>query len=221
MHRLFQVEVTVFVTGSHRESFPCEYALAEALSKSEEGDHTLDWDNIATPSYEVRRSKHHRASITSISSGSKSMRASIAIKSYPKNRVCDSLDDALVFAEEILIARVKPEVLKKERQNCGKVDLEEEDGEKMTAEEELKLAAQYLENLAPPDEYVPESVRLILSKCVREEYQENETIWRQGDESFSAKLLLKGKLRASLDGNDISECVDIGNLLGYHVPKAN
>lgn len=39
-------------------------------------------------------------------------------------------------------------------------------------------------------------------------------IWNRGSDSYSAKLLIRGKLISYLDGNDASELIAQGNFIG-------
>ena len=48
-HRSYSVEVTIFVTGRHREGFPCAYALSEALT-AEDTHSSVDFNDVRTSS---------------------------------------------------------------------------------------------------------------------------------------------------------------------------
>ena len=52
LHHIFAIEVTIFVSGSHRDSFPCEFALAEALCRDSA---TLDYNDIYAETREPGR----------------------------------------------------------------------------------------------------------------------------------------------------------------------
>ena len=96
IHRLFHVEVSMFVTGSDRGGFPCEYALSEELAPQEAAEYhdddvdaDIDWNDMvkiaAVPTDDVERqslssSKVTRGSI-SVSPGTASMFATRALAS--------------------------------------------------------------------------------------------------------------------------------------------
>jgi hypothetical protein len=100
------LEVTIFVTGCS-EGFPCEFDLSGELSRTDETD------GLKCP---VKESAHFIGEQhTPVSRGSVSfaqdpaaMRASLFTRNFPRSRVCDDLDAALVFAEDVLIARADP-----------------------------------------------------------------------------------------------------------------
>jgi len=118
----------------------------------------------------------------------------------PKKRVCVDFDEALVFAEDILIALVDTTILTKE--NHLKHSLEQKCDEGLTIEEEKDLATHYLENLIRPDpssDAHRDAIRF-LSYFKREFYSRGQVVWKRGDKSDSAKLVLSGTLVASLGG---------------------
>ena len=210
MHQVFNVEVTIFVSGCHRESFPCDYALADALSAEIEST-VVDFSDAVAASDDTSKPHHGAISFTP---GSKSMEASQQLRSYPKNRVCSSLDQALEFAEDVLIARVDPLLLKRNKL-VRAVELSETDASR---DDELIVASLALENLAaaspiPPNE-VRKAVEAILALCVREEFTEQEIIWTQGSFSDSMKILVNGTLLANLEGTDVTERIAAGSTIG-------
>jgi len=214
LHRLFKIEVTIFVTGNHREGFPCEFDLSEALAS--EGDfETVDFNEVKTNT--ERPARAPRGSIC-VSPGSKSMKATRALRSYPKNRVCASLDEALQISEDILIAREDPAALVKENQMHIVGHLAYQKDGRMIQEEETRLAAKFLERLACSASLTESDARnaadAILSKAKREQFMQDDVVWQQGSESHDLKLVLSGRLVAHLEGTDIYEVVEIGNLVG-------
>jgi sulfate permease, SulP family len=214
MHTLFNVEVTMFVSGSHRSSFPCDYALAEALSKDEDKGTTLDFNDVdvdATP----KPARAPRGSVC-ITPGSKAMEASKTLRRFPRYHVCDSLDKALEFAEDVLVARRDPLLFQKEK--IRQLHPLEHSDSDLTLDDERILATLYLENLAASspisEREVKQAVSKILSLCRREEFTENQLIWKQGDKSDSMKVLVRGKLLANLAGTDVSEVINQGSTIG-------
>lgn len=131
----------------------------------------------------------------------------------PKNRVCTDFDEALIFAEDNLISFVDPEILTKEE--FLKHSLEQKSDQGLTPEEEKDLATHYVKNLIRPDPFHNENSDAIrfLSYFQREVYFKSQTIWKHGDQSNSAKLVLSGTLVASLP-NGFREEVPRGVVIG-------
>jgi len=135
----------------------------------------------------------------------------------PKNQVCVDFDEALVFAEDVLITFEDPTILTKESSLVH--FLEQRSDEGLTLEEEKDLATHYLQNLIRPDPLRNEKEDAIrfLSYFTREVYSKTQVVWRQSDISDSAKLILSGTLVASLGGRsgfreEIPRGVVIGEL---------
>lgn len=187
MHSRFNVSATIFVAG--RDGFPCEYALSEALSKQD-----VDEGNDGEELEQLTGSL-----------------ASIGHPSYRRNTICTNLDEALILAEDVLIAKQNPTLLQRDlevRQPTGYLSLDEE----------RRLAAQQLAFLFPRSDKVTNAATLLFSFFVREEYTANCAIWRQGDESTCAKLVVRGELIAycenSANTSVAAERVPVGNLVG-------
>lgn len=206
LHRSYGLEVTIFNTGRNREGFPCAYALSEALT-AEDAHVAVDFNDVKASSPTPARAP--RGSI-SVSPNSKSMRASMALRNFAKNHVFNNLDDALMLAEDILVAREKPKLLIKT------ASLEFHDHGDLGQEEEQRLAARYFENLTPDGTAfgTKQAISFLVSKATREEYKAGDVLWQQGDESDSAKLLVHGKLVATIQEADVVEHVSKGNILG-------
>ena len=187
MHRRFNVAATVFVAG--RDGFPCEYALSDALSK-QAGEGSID-------EFE----------------GFADSLASLGNPNYLRNRICENLDDALIFAEDVLIVRQNPSLLKRDREVVEPTGY-------LAPEEERRLAVQQLANLFPRNDEVSSAVKLLFSFFVREEYRAHQIIWRQGAESVCAKLLVRGDLIAYTESGAntstsmAAERVPTGNVVG-------
>ena len=177
MHKQFGVDTNIFVMGSHRGYFPCEYGLSTAILE-EGSDEEI---NI--------------------------------LKLIPKNQVCVGFDEALVFAEDILITRADPTLLKTENRLVHAL---ENKSDNLTEEEEKNLATHFLQNLIRPDPSSDEKRDAIkfLSYFTREVYSKNQVVWKHGDKSDSAKLVLFGNLVASMEGSDIREEIPQGVVIG-------
>jgi SulP family sulfate permease len=208
IHRSYSVEVTIFVTGKHREGFPCAYALSEALTV-EDTHETIDFNDVQVNSPKPARARRGSISVTP---GSKAMKASQALRAFAKNHVFDDLDAALMLAEDFLVARERPSLLKRSTQDF----LEHLDDEHLGEEEEKRLAVRCFENLVPDGKAfeTQRAIELLLSKMTREEYAEGSILWKHGEDSDCAKLLVYGALIATVDGTDVREKVKQGTLLG-------
>ena len=195
MRRVYQVKAVLFVIGSHREDFPCKYELSRELS-------TSDLDDMSETAA-LLQTANHSGNVTSLGISS-------------SNHIYSSFDEALIFAEDFLIARSDPKLWLKEQQIPRDCFDENEDTQRLTLSKERLLAEKYLGMLVPSDDSlkVREAVSLIMTKFTREEFGEGCLLWHEGDKSTSLKLLLSGKLVAYLDGTGVSGVICKGNLLG-------
>lgn len=142
------LEVTIFVTGCS-EGFPCEFDLSGELSRTDETD------GIKGP---VKESEHlhnpvSRGSV-SFAQDPAAMRASLFTRNFPRSRVCDDLDAALVFAEDVLIARVDPGFTHVDEQSILRrkrylVDEIVTDHRALSLDDELSLVNKCLRKLCP------------------------------------------------------------------------
>jgi SulP family sulfate permease len=135
------------------------------------------------------------------------------LKLIPKNQVCVGFDDALVFAEDILITRADPSLLKKESRI---VHLHEGKNEDLDELEEKELAIHYLQNLLRADSSSDgkRDATAFLSYFKREVFTKDEVVWKQGDKSDSAKLIICGQLTAIMEGTAVREEVPRGVVIG-------
>ena len=213
----------MFVTGSGRGGFPCEYALSEALAPPEavdqddDDDETgIDWNDmmVAAPPVDFDRQTSGqvaRGSI-SVSPGTPSMIASQSLTSLVIGApVCESLDDALKFAEDILIAREDPSIARDSR-----IDFDQSFRQSInvTADEEKYYAGKYLRGLLTESESLDDSISILLSLMERQEFISGQKLWEQGADSDSAKLLLSGELTSIIEDTGAYELVKRGNIVG-------
>jgi len=177
----------IFVMGSHRGYFPCKYELSTAILEGG-GDAGRAGDDEESNIKDV-------------------------LKRIAKNQVCVDFDEALVFAEDILITREDPSLLQKDNRL---VHLHEDKNEDLTQEEEKDLATHYLQNLVRPDPSSDEKRDAIvfLSYFEREVYSKKELVWKHGAKSDSAKLIVTGNLVASMEGTGVSEEIPRGVVIG-------
>ena len=107
LNRAFDVPVTLFVTGSSL-GFPCEYNLSAELSRPVEQKQKSRGSRSKSGSHGSLGTR--RGSIP-FAHKPFEMRESLLERGFSRNRVCDDLDEALKFAEDVLIARVDPDYL--------------------------------------------------------------------------------------------------------------
>ena len=208
IHRLYHIEVSIFVTGSGRGGFPCEFALSQALypkTTEEEEDAELDWKDVRDKNAR-RGSSLTRASI-SVAPGTAAFVASHALRP-PEGQVCESVDEALIFAEDVLIARVDPtnsgsSARIAEEEDCGSLNI--------TLDEERFLTQKFLKEMLGGSDSAMDIMRSYLE---RQEYLKGDYIWQQGNESDCAKLLVHGNLLSYIEGTNTSELVRRGNFVG-------
>ena len=214
MHRGFSIKIAIFVTGS-TGGFPCEYNLSEALSDSpivngESFPVDLRFRNDYPPKDEpLALFQTPRRSESSVESGTSFWQKDVS-KNIPSNYVCDSLDSALIFSEDILIALRDPALLDQD------ADYKMSDGVScslLSLELEKELAMRYFVNVFPGA--TSEDLTALLSFFEREKYLQDHIIWNQGDISDSVKLVVSGNLMA-LSANEAGRREEIrsGAMIG-------
>ncbi|MGK3738321.1 MAG: SulP family sulfate permease [Bacillariaceae sp.] len=231
IHRLFHVETSIFCTGSDRDGFPCEFALSEALSPTPTNT-TTDVSSNASASTHAKYDEENEMDLNdfqvlsppgisnlsmrgaiSISPHTASTMASEILATHMDGRVCETLDDALRFAEDILIAR-SDNTHEFHTYSCT---VDEVSSINMTLEEEQYRAKTYLLGLFPESssvEFLQLSADMIVSMMVREEYGKSDIIWDQGADSTSLKIVVSGELLSLIDESGASELVKIGSIVG-------
>ncbi len=217
IHRLFQVEVSIFVTGSGRGGFPCEYALSEALAPDAVHkvetvglDYTDLTESQRLNDVEKSPSSPIQPGTISVSRGSLSVRATRKLTPRTDGRVCESLDDALRFAEDILIAREDPSL----ESSADFNELEYPTSINMTMEEEKFYARRFFRELFPESEDMNKTIETLLKVMRREEYCQDDILWVSGVESDSMKMVICGELVSIIEDTGASEVVTRGNMVG-------
>ncbi|KAI2512839.1 Sulfate permease family [Fragilaria crotonensis] len=213
MHKAFRVEVSIFVTGSGH-GFPCEYALSQELSKASEesANNVVDWNDLQQSGRCIDNGDgtHMARGAVSVSMGSAALNATFVVAKYPKEHVCENLDTALIFAEDILVARADP--MLQQLDQAARMDGTFDRLDVLSLDEEMKYALKILNNLCPNAN--AGDIEELLTFFQREEYKLHDVVWEQGDASNSAKLLVCGTLMSYLEGTDTTESVQHGNMLG-------
>jgi CRP-like cAMP-binding protein len=205
IHRLFHVEISVFVTGSGRGGFPCEYALSEALSSQVV--------RVKAPvPVEPRASQSGSVSVSRRSSSIRTATAANKKLSEPLDgKVFESLDDALRFAEDILIYKADPSL----ETSVDRSRLDDEAGVlNLSLTEETSFAKKYLWELLPMSDDLDKIIHLLLGSMKREEFSKDQALWETGMDSDDMKLLIYGELESIIEDTGASEKVQRGNIVG-------
>lgn len=215
----FEAEIVIFVSG-REDGFPCVYDLSDKVDK-DLALRTSTTKNLLQPDL------HDDDPIVlerGLSNDDISLNDSLAaralqfrdrtkgsvITSIPNSRVCSSLDDALIFAEDVCIALCDAEVLQEdvnERFSCSLKSAVsshaiEEDGAKMFLSTLCRGATAG-------------DIETIFSLLVRESFKFDDVIWKQGDASDSLKLLVDGSLISLLeDEHGATETIHPGSTIG-------
>lgn len=242
MHNKYGIVLSIFVTGS-TDGFPCEYNLSGELSESIIGklsgqscgngttanDDDADDDNedfvddafacladepestalLSAP----RMSMSIKASTEAASSIGTSMKQAVLSSGIPSSRVCDTLDEALVFAEDVLIALEDSLLLEDDlNETTRHFKMHRSPSTESAHDEEKLLALRYLEELCPAAS--GDEVETLLSLFSRERHVAGDVLWTQGSSSDCCKLLVVGSLLSSLEDGSCLEDIAAGSTIG-------
>lgn len=245
MLKKYRAGVCIFVPGSEL-GFPCEFDLTNELTSG---------PNKRQKQY---RSKNERSEI--VKSGQQGVESKDSIcettsllqssadagdfdeyqelMDFSGSFVLESLDLALIFAENCLIAWTDPSLLDDYDSRTSVTNhfrpAWREPSQHMSSvvtdamlnashpsmgfsgeDEEKELALTYLMNMVVDSNVNQQDLQLLLSHFKRETYTKGEFIWKQNDASNSAKILVVGRLVALLENEaGTSEVVFSGNLIG-------
>ena len=221
----YGVELVIFVTGKV-DGFPCSYDLSQKVhdisvksstSKRllEPKDLLVDCDELSPDpviielesslNVDLRSSIRFRA--LNISS------KNTAKITFPNSRVCQTLDDALVFAEDVLIAIQDPDLLQQDVNESTRVGHRNRSAESTFKVIEERGAKMFLETLCMGAS--DDDISFLFDVMNREKYSYGDIIWEQGSASNSLKLLVSGSLISSLeDENGATETIYPGSTIG-------
>jgi SulP family sulfate permease len=195
IQRKYQVGLCIYVAGSD-DGFPTEFNLSEELS--------------ATP-YAMTKTSESPNETTSLLESLEEVNGADIKSRYSGSHVCESLDSALIFAEDALIAREDFTLLE---DDDGGFDASVLIHSNLSASGEREIAIHYLSKLNPKTLEIAE-LEVLFSLFEREVYQKDQFVWRQDSASDCAKLLVSGSVRALLENEaGTSEMVSKGNLIG-------
>jgi SulP family sulfate permease len=198
MQSQYNVELSIFVSGSS-DGFPCQFDLSKELKAPSIPTSlysSID-EEIATESTAL--TKLHRVS----------SHDAMESMTFSGSHVSTTLDEALIFAENYLIHKQDASLLD---DIIRRNDLVLRQNSSMS--EEKDTALQYLKNLCPGT-VSDKDARKLFSMFEREIFYKGAVLWKQGSESDCVKLLVRGKLIATLENEaGTQEIIDCGNTLG-------
>lgn len=178
----FGIKLSIFVPGK-ADGFPCEVNLSKELNSPSASHHETNYGS------------HGNGRLLARLTGS---------------RVCDDLDQALVYAEDSLIAMVNPGLL---YDNIKRSFLGAGNKQIKSLEEEKIYAIDLLHRKCPGEER--DLVEQFFSFFSREIYEKGDILWKQGSKSDSCKLLMIGSLISSLENEaGTTETISIGSVIG-------
>mmetsp|Transcript_38565 Transcript_38565/g.82282 ORF Transcript_38565/g.82282 Transcript_38565/m.82282 type:complete len:928 (-) Transcript_38565:858-3641(-) len=181
----FGIKLSIFVPGK-ADGFPCEVNLSKELNSPSASHQETNYGSHGS---------HGNGRLLARLTGS---------------RVCDDLDQALVFAEDSLIAMVNPGLL---YDNIKRSFLGAGNKQIKSLEEEKIYAIDLLHRKCPGEER--DLVEQFFSFFSREIYDKGDILWKQGSKSDSCKLLMIGSLISSLENEaGTTETISIGSVIG-------
>lgn len=216
MQKKYHVELCIFVAGSN-EGFPTDFDLTKELSGStadrpEAKPRTQPDADPLFSEYLDEEASENTALLLKTLYGDNGKEK---LTRYTGSHVCESLDRALIYAENALIAKEDPALLDDDEYN-DKLDViaEEPCTTDFSLSEEREIALRSLSNLCPVS--IPaEDLELLFSKFYREVYHSGEFIWKQHSASDCATLLVAGTLTALLENEaGTTERILKGHMIG-------
>lgn len=196
MLKKFKIPVAIFVTGSN-EGFPTNFDLCNRLVSEDAKcsvqlnsmykDQVIQSKNLISNEpnnflHIPRRSKQY---------GDQSLENLLTPSNILATHICKSLDEALAYAEDVLICHQNPCSLG----TISEYNYEKENG--CTLDKNECVALQQLANLCPGEDIC--DVKELLKQFEKEKFKKDEIIWRQGSNSDSLKLLVSGKVLSLLE----------------------
>jgi len=237
-----KANVVISVAGSD-DGFPCEFDLTNELTflphhHQRHSRHENERTQGSTTKLEaISEATHLLYSSTMSMSDTEIEQEHQELLDFSGSFVVESLDLALIFAENVLIAWEDPSLLdgfdpretvmkrfksllKEPRHQHSSLITEamlnpsRPSSLLLGQDEEIEIAFQCLMNTAV-DRNAQEDIRLLLSHFQRETYAEGDFVWKQNDTSDSTKILVIGTLKALLENESgTSEVVFSGNIIG-------
>ncbi|CAB9528725.1 solute carrier family 26 [Seminavis robusta] len=243
MQKKHRVDVCIHVTGSE-DGFPCEFDLSKELTTSHHHNRRIQnrkqakkavGDACTEVVTEATSLLHATGSCDSLLLDDEECHE---LMNYSGSFVMESLDLALIFAENILICWEDPTLLDDYDPRVGVVDHFDPKWKEhshnppslitnamlysshsstnfASEEEEKETVLKCFENMNPDRIFTKQDMEVLLSYFTRQTYAKDEYLWRQNEASDCAKLLLSGMLMAMLENEaGTSELISSGNLIG-------
>ena len=218
------LELCIFVTGSV-EGFPTEFKLSDQLLtqhcdvSKKQVKKTMSLQDITEETALLLQSIHIEDDDEEKYSSSSLL--TTAHQYYTGSQVCDSLDVALILAENALIVRQDPSLLQVEEDQyccyagndavCYNVHDNYDGG---GAKEEREFALLWLKTLCPQPMSTQDAA-VLFDHFEREIYLEGAYLWKQHSSSDCMKLLVQGVLISELENEaGTTEIIARGNTIG-------
>ena len=125
------------------------------------------------------------------------------IAEIPSSQVFETIDDALIFAEDVLIALEDPTILQ--------TDCHERFPLMRRTSDNIDEVKSILETLMP--ETSGNEIKILADLLTPEQYQMDDIVWKQGDASESLKVVVRGSLISVLED-------EVGDATGSICPGA-
>eukprot|EP00985_Skeletonema_marinoi_P007938 scaffold3538_cov100-Skeletonema_marinoi.AAC.9 len=131
-------------------------------------------------------------------------------RNFSGSHVCEDMDQALIYAEDALIATVNKNLLYDSIKGSF---LSNDQKDIISIEDEKSHAIELLFRKCPGESR--QVVEKFLSYFTRETYNKGDVLWKQGTKSDSAKLLVSGDLISKLEYEaETTETISIGSVIG-------
>ncbi len=191
----FNVKILLFVTG-HEDGFLCSYNLSQKVV-----------DEFGRKSIHIVEDKPFvRERRVSLAAGALSIESQYnLIADIPSSQVFETIDDALIFSEDVLIALEDPTILQS--------DCHERFPLMRRTSNNIDEAKQILETLMP--EASVDETEILAGLLTPEKYLKDDFVWKQGDASESLKVVISGSLISLEDyASDATGSISPGAVIG-------
>lgn len=200
----FNVKILLLVTGT-TDGLRCNYGLSQKFvdELGRKSIHVVTKNTLSIK--ETRRMSLAGVALVNLKVTEEDTVEHV-MADIPNSQVFHTIDDALVFAEDVLIALEDPTIL---QTDCSvRFPLS---ARRSSNTDEVK---SILENLLPEaSENEIETIQLLLTK---ESYHKDDIVWEQGDVSESLKLVVSGSLISLLEDGvgDATGLICVGATIG-------
>ena len=200
----FNVKILLLVTGT-TDGLRCNYGLSQKFV-DELGRKSIHVVTKNTPLIkESRRMSLAGVALVNLKATEEDTVEHV-MADIPNSQVFHTIDDALVFAEDVLIALEDPTIL---QTDCSvRFPLS---ARRSSNTDEVK---SILENLLP--EASESEIEIIQLLLIKETYHKDDIVWEQGDVSNSLKVVISGSLISLLEDGvgDATGIICVGATIG-------